>query len=70
MDNNLLFLRLHKQEYIKLLDSCDDKIRLKILSNPTCAEAQILETQVETRVKGLLGAQFATIEEAFSEAAG
>jgi hypothetical protein len=67
MDNSPLFLRLHREEYLKRLDDCDPHIRNKILSNPHCVEGKALEVLVEAQVKLLLGAKFPSVQEAFEE---
>ena len=48
---NLKHADLHKQVYSKMLDDLDNAIIVKIMEDPSCDEAKLLNLRVDAEIK-------------------
>ena len=64
---DFLYYKLHRNVYVQALDELDFQIRMRVMSQPDCAEAKILEQRVDKRVKEMMGAAYPSVNEAFAE---
>jgi len=64
-----IYFSIHRRTYIEELESLDKHVRLKVLGDSNCREAQLLAQRVDRKVKANMGSVFPIIDLALEIAA-